>query len=132
MVLLGNMQNLPICRDDWKGAEQKGFDLAFVRSSRPAFSDAFVWNDLEAGTKDLGERFRRLKAMGELEYPTIIMAGFSAGERMALHTVMTGLVKTDDMVLMGPWLPEMDKWSDGMIEWKERMPGAHTSCGDGG
>ena len=130
IVLHGNMQSLPICQEDWRGAEWQGFDLAFVRSSQLTFSDAFVWTDLEVGARDLGEQLRVLKDRGELDDRKVIMAGFSAGARMALHAVMTGMVKADGMVLVGPWLPEMDKWSDAIQKLGDRMPGAHIICGD--
>lgn len=130
IVLHGNMQNLPICQEDWRGATEQGFDLAFIRSSQLAFSDAYVWNDLEAGAKGLGEQVRRLRAMGELEGRKVIMAGFSSGARMALHAVMTGAIKADGMVLVGPWLPEIDEWSDTIQKLGERMPGAYICCGD--
>ena len=130
IVLHGNMQNLPICQEDWRGAEWQGFDLAFVRSSQLTFSDAFVWTDLEVGARDLGEQLRVLKDRGELDDRKVIMAGFSAGARMALHAVMTGMVKADGMVLVGPWLPEMDKWSAAIKKMGDHMPGAHIICGD--
>ncbi len=130
IVLHGNMQNLPICQEDWLGAEEQGFDLAFVRSSQLAFSDAFVWNDLEAGARDLDHQLDRLRSEGELDDRTVIMAGFSAGARMALRAVMTGMVKADGMVLVGPWLPEMGEWASDVQRLGDRMPGAYIVCGD--
>lgn len=130
IVLHGNMQNLPICQEDWRGAEEQGFDLAFIRSSQLAFSDAYVWNDLEAGARDLGQQLRRLRDRGELDDRTIIMAGFSAGARLALRAAMTGLIEADGMVLVGPWLPEIDAWTSDIQRLGGRMPGAYIICGD--
>jgi predicted esterase len=129
IVLHGNMQNLPICQEDWLGAEGQGFDLAFVRSSQLAFSGAYVWNDLGIGARDLKHQLGRLREMGELDDRKVIIAGFSAGARMALHAVLTGLVKADGMVLVGPWLPEMGEWTTDVQRLGARMPGAYIVCG---
>jgi acetyl esterase/lipase len=49
---------------------------------------------------------------------------------MALHAVMTGMVAAEAMVLVGPWLPEMDQWSAAILALGDRMPGAYIVCGE--
>lgn len=130
IVLHGNAQNVPICQEDWRGVLEEGFDLAFVRSSQLTFSDAYVWNDLEKGARDLGEKLDALRAMGELDGRPLIMAGFSAGARMVLRAVIDAMIDADALVLIGPWLPEIDEWSGTIRSMGERMPGTCIICGD--
>ena len=127
VVLHGNMQNIPIAREDWRGAD---LDLAFIQSSQITFSDAYVWNDLDQGVEDMCSRWKELGSSGEMDGRKVVIAGFSAGARMALHLVLNGLVKVDAMILVGPWLPEMEEWGHLIREAGERMPGAHIVIGD--
>jgi len=130
IVLHGNGQNIPICQEDWRGVPEEGFDLAFVRSSQLTFSDAYVWNDLKEGARDLEEQLDVLRAEGELDGRPVIMAGFSAGARMVIKAVIDGMVDADALVLIGPWLPELHEWSDTIRSMGERMPGTCIFCGD--
>jgi predicted esterase len=127
IVLHGNMQNIPIAREDWRGAD---LDLAFIQSSQLTFSDAYVWNDLDQGVEDVRSRWKELESSGEMDGRQVIIAGFSAGARMALHLVLNGLVNVDAMILAGPWLPEIEEWSPLIREAGDRMPGTHIVIGD--
>jgi predicted esterase len=127
IVLHGNMQNILIAREDWRGADP---DLVFIQSSQIAFSDAYVWKDLDRGVEDVRSRWKELWSSGEMDGREVIIAGFSAGARMVLHLVLNGLVNVDAMVLVGPWLPEMEKWGPLIREAGDRMPGAHIVIGD--
>ncbi|MBI0583977.1 MAG: hypothetical protein ISF22_07095 [Methanomassiliicoccus sp.] len=129
IVLHGNAQNAHIAQEDW-GAGEHELDMAFVRSSQIIFSDAYVWTDLDRGTADLKEQVGKLRGSGELEGREVIIAGFSAGARLALHAVLNDHVRADGMVLVGPWLPEIDDWLDPILRAKDRVRGARIICGD--
>ncbi len=110
IMLHGNMQNAAIAQEDWSAATDAGFDMAFVQSSQVSFYEAFVWDDLETGVKDLNAAYGALKAQGELEGREVILAGFSAGARLALHVVLNDLIDVKGAILVGPWLPEIEDW----------------------
>lgn len=110
IMLHGNMQNAAIAQEDWSAATEAGYDMAFVQSSQISFYEAFVWDDIEAGVKDLKAAYGSLKAKGELEDRDVILAGFSAGARLALYALLNDIVDVKGSILVGPWLPEIEEW----------------------
>jgi pimeloyl-ACP methyl ester carboxylesterase len=110
LMLHGNMQNAAIAQEDWSAALEAGYEVAFVQSSQIAFYEAFVWDDIDTGVKDLKAAYGSLRAQGELEGREVVLAGFSAGARLALYALLNGLVDVKGAILVGPWLPEVEDW----------------------
>lgn len=139
IMLHGNGQNAAVAGEDWRAATEAGYDMAFVQSSQFLSDDAYVWNNIEKGAKDLKEAFDKLSKQGELNGRDVIMAGFSAGARLALHALLIGLVDVKGLILVGPWLPEIDEWMPRILDLRgkgifiligdkdsECLPGAKT------
>jgi predicted esterase len=128
IVLHGNMQNTAIAQEDWLGAERE-YDLVFLQSTQLSFSDAYEWDDLDKSLADLGDYLEELRGKGHLDRREVILAGFSAGARVALWAVFNGLIKPQAMVLVGPWLPEISEWSDRVITLGGNLPVTCIVCG---
>jgi predicted esterase len=130
VVLHGNMQNASIAREDWSSMMGTGYDLAFVQSSQVTFSGGYVWNDLETGKRDLLAQWQALRSRGTLDGREAIIAGFSAGSRLSLFSVLNDLIKVRGMVLVGPWLPELQEWKGRIPELRSKVAWTYAMCGE--
>lgn len=116
VMLHGNGQNAAVAGEDWSAATAAGYDIALVQSSQMSQDDSYVWNDIERGAADLKDAFDELKVQGELEGREVIIAGFSAGGRLALHALLNQIVDVKGAILVGPWLPEIEEWMPRILD----------------
>lgn len=116
IMLHGNGQNAAIAGEDWSAATEAGYDIAFVQSSQISSDDSYVWNDIVKGAEDLKTAYERLRDQGEFGGREVIMAGFSAGARLALHALLNDLVDAKGAILVGPWLPEIEEWMPRILD----------------
>ncbi len=110
VALHGNQENARLAEPYWSVCLNHGYSLALPQSDQIEFSDAYCWDDLEKSTAALKKHCEKLF----LEYPeskeNLVLAGFSAGARTVLGATLSGEVKAKALILVGPWLPEVDEW----------------------
>ncbi len=130
LALHGNQENARIAEAYWSVCLKHGYSLALPQSDQIEFSDAYCWDDLAKSTDALQKNCESLF----LKYPkangNLILGGFSAGARTALNALLNGVVKAKALILVGPWLPEIDAWSsllDGLIEQAIKI---YIYCGE--
>ncbi len=76
----------------WVGAVDTGVSLVYVRSSQPDTSDRtrFYWVDAEHTSRDIDQAIGTARERLEIDPRTILLAGFSAGGRLALELAFRG------------------------------------------
>lgn len=52
------------------------------------------------------------------------------GARAALYAVLSGAVTPKGLILVAPWLPELEEWSEEFSALKEKGVRVYICCGD--
>jgi predicted esterase len=112
MALHGNGDNASLAEVYWLPCINQGFDLALPQSSQITSWDAFTWADLEIGLAELAKHADSVQGALDCNQSEMILAGFSGGARLALHSVLKGRVAPRGLILVAPWLPELDDWAE--------------------
>jgi predicted esterase len=60
----------------------------------------------------------------------LVMSGFSAGGRVALHMLLKDAVKAKGIILVGPWLPDLISLEPLIPKLREAKVRAYLVCGD--
>ncbi|MBW8012771.1 MAG: hypothetical protein FVQ83_16255 [Chloroflexi bacterium] len=60
MALHGNTQNSPNSATFWESAVEQGWLTVLPQSSQVFFTDAYVWDDLDLGAKEIKEHYAEL------------------------------------------------------------------------
>ncbi len=110
--LHGDQENMDIAEFDWKSVTELNARLALMQSAEIEFSDGFVWEDYNsaaAALKHFVEAF-------ENNYSKLIFGGFSAGSQVALWSILSMEIKPEKLILVAPWLPNLDEWID-QVDW---------------
>ncbi|HVO78189.1 MAG TPA: hypothetical protein VMS79_04905 [Methanomassiliicoccales archaeon] len=115
IALHGNGENFEIAEGAWTSALGCGFDVALVQSSQITFTEGYEWSDLDRGIKDLRQQIRLLKRTYDLDRSSVV-CGFSAGARIALASMLRKEIVPRKLVLVGPWLPDLDFWTDNIVD----------------
>lgn len=111
VALHGDQESNAISEPYWRPAADAGSIVALVQSSVESFSDAFVWNDSDKGAAELERHLSSLRERFGVPPERTVLAGFSAGCNVILRAVLDGKVKAGALLLVAPWLPELDEWA---------------------
>ncbi|NOY07560.1 MAG: alpha/beta hydrolase [Spirochaetes bacterium] len=123
MALHGNEENISITEQYYRKVIDRGYNLLLPQSSQIGFSNAYFWTDLEKGSKELAEHGKTIT--GEL-----ILSGFSAGARISLFSVLKDLIDVKGLIIISPWLPELEDWAPLFKKLKEKNVKVYIICGD--
>lgn len=129
-ALHGNQQNIEITKEHWNSAVALGYTLALPQSSSIEFFDAFVWNDSAKGAEELQQHYRFIQDHNSIDESQIIVGGFSAGSRTSLYAALEGLIPARGLILVGPWLPEIEAWEEKLNNLKAQGMKVYIICGD--
>ncbi|MGA9288383.1 MAG: alpha/beta hydrolase [Anaerobacillus sp.] len=130
VALHGDQENAEMTSRSWQRASTKGYTLAFPQSSQIQFSDAYEWEDVDKGVEELAHHVQNLKEQKNLLGNDMILAGFSAGCRVALKALIDNRVSIDGFIFVAPWLPEIEEWSPLLAPLKENGLKGYIMCGD--
>lgn len=130
IALHGNQENNEISKLYWNKVLNQKRIIALIQSSEIEFSDAYIWNDLSRGQRII-ENFeesilKKLRANEE----EIIFTGFSAGARQVLHYALFTNKVTKGLILIAPWLPELQEWEAKIEVLKNKKITVYIVCGD--
>lgn len=129
LALHGDQQNARITAPYWQAAKEKGFGLALAQSTELQVSDGYTWDDEEEAARQLAAHWQTLRDQG-VEVERSILGGFSSGGRAALYAVLSGAVTPKGLILVAPWLPELEEWSAQLSALKEAGTHVYICCGD--
>jgi len=125
MALHGNGDSAALIEDYWLPCMRQGYSLAFPQSSQITFWEGYTWADLDKGRSELS-----VQNGIAVEPADMVVAGFSGGARLALLATMKGDVTPGGLILVAPWLPELDKWGEEIRYIGEKKIGFWILCGD--
>ncbi|MBK5448135.1 alpha/beta hydrolase [Bacillus sp. TH22] len=128
ITLHGDQENIQIIEPYWNSVMEQGFMLALPQSSQIQFSDGYVWDNIERGREELKGHYNKIKVNKPFE--NIIIGGFSAGARVALHFMLQGEIEVNGFIFVAPWLPEMEEWEEMIGILHDKSIKGYIICGD--
>ncbi|MFD6510672.1 alpha/beta hydrolase [Bacillus sp. NPDC060175] len=128
ITLHGDQENIQIIEPYWNSVMEQGFMLALPQSSQIQFSDGYVWDSIERGREELKEHYNKIKV--NKTFGNIIIGGFSAGARVALHSMLQGEIEVNGFIFVAPWLPEMEEWEEMIGILHDKSIKGYIICGD--
>jgi len=129
ITLHGNQENIKIVEDYWKAVLNQDIILALSQSSQIEFHEAYVWDDVEVGVRELKHHFNNIISNYNVDLDNIILGGFSAGARVILEAVNKDIIKPKGIVLMAPWLPDIKQNQKLFKKLKEIDTKVYIICG---
>ncbi|QWG33209.1 alpha/beta hydrolase [Bacillus mycoides] len=128
ITLHGDEENIQIIEPYWNSVMEQGFMLALPQSSQIQFSDGYVWDNIERGREELKGHYNKIILNNTFE--NIIIGGFSAGARVALHSMLQGEIEVNGFIFVAPWLPEMEEWEEMIGILHDKSIKGYIICGD--
>lgn len=128
ITMHGDQENIQIVEPYWKSALEQDYMLALPQSSQIQFSDGYVWDDIERGREELKGLYD--KVMVSNTFKNSIIGGFSAGARVALHSMLQGEIEVNGFVFMAPWLPKIEEWEELLGILHDKGTKGYIICGD--
>ncbi|EJV87943.1 alpha/beta hydrolase [Bacillus mycoides] len=128
ITLHGDQENIQIIEPYWNSVMEQGFILALPQSSQIQFSDGYVWDNIERGREELKGHYNKIKV--NKTFGNIIIGGFSAGARVALHSMLQGEIEVNGFIFVAPWLPEMEEWEEMIGILHDKSIKGYIICGD--
>lgn len=130
IALHGNQESISITENYWAPCAKNNNILALPQSSDIEFSDAYCWNNVKKGSKELMEHYKKLLEDYSIDPKNVIIGGFSAGARVALYSVLNGIIQVSGLIFVGPWLPEIQEWEELLDQLKIKGVKCYIICGD--
>jgi predicted esterase len=130
VALHGNQLNIATTRTNWSGNSLADCLLAFPQSSHAVCSDAYSWVDPAVGMEEVMSHLEDVISKNLSDRDRVIMGGFSAGGRVALHTVLKGRVRIKGVILLGPWLPDLESLEPLIPSLRKAGVKFYLICGD--
>ena len=128
ITLHGDQENIQIIEPYWNSVMEQGFMLALPQSSQIQFSDGYVWDNIERGREELKGHYNKIILNNT--FGNIIIGGFSAGARVALHSMLQGEIEVNGFIFVAPWLPEMEEWEEMIGILHDKSIKGYIICGD--
>ncbi|RBP20255.1 MULTISPECIES: alpha/beta hydrolase [Bacillus] len=128
ITLHGDQENIQIIEPYWNSVMEQGFMLALPQSSQIQFSDGYVWDNIERRREELKGHYNKIKV--NKTFGNIIIGGFSAGARVALHSMLQGEIEVNGFIFVAPWLPEMEEWEEMIGILHDKSIKGYIICGD--
>ena len=130
MILHGNQENIDITYKYWNNIPTKNYLLALPQSSMIEFSDAYSWEDIAKGTKEVNNHFDYIINNYQISKNDIILGGFSAGARIILELIEENNIKPKGLILMAPWIPDIKEKTNVINILKENKTKVYLLVGD--
>ena len=130
IALHGDQENIEITEDYWISCIDKNYLLALPQSSQIQFSEGYEWKDIEKGSRELKEHYENILEKHNIDLDNIIIGGFSAGGRVALYSILKGIIPVKGFILVAPWLPEINEWAPLLDKIREKGIKGYVLCGD--
>lgn len=130
VALHGNQLNIATTRLEWCGRSLADCLLAFPQSSHAVCSDAYSWADPTVGMEEVIGHMEEVFRGNISDRGRVMVGGFSAGGRVALHALLKGNVAMQGIILVGPWLPDLESLEPLMPSLRGSGVRFYLICGD--
>jgi hypothetical protein len=130
IALHGNQLNIPTTRLNWCGEALSDCLVILPQSSHAVCTGAYSWVDPEIGSYEVASHLDEIKMKNTIDKDRLMVGGFSAGGRVALHMLLKGMVKAKGIILLGPWLPDLVSLEPLIPRLRDAMVRVYLICGD--
>lgn len=130
IALHGNQENINRTKENWHTVTSKGYVLGLPLSSQIEFSGGYSWDDTNKGVSELREHIEHMSKDFSVDEDPLILGGFSAGARVALHAILEENIPVKGYIFVGPWLPDIDELAGDLALLAERGIKGYIICGD--
>jgi predicted esterase len=107
LALHGGGANVESHVSHWLAAVEHGWLVALPQSSQVYAPGTFTWNDWEWAQQEVGARYAALCNEHSIDPNRVVVSGFSQGGGLALWLVLSGAIKAQGLLLVGPFLDEV-------------------------
>lgn len=86
----------------WEMARDLGWLTVLAQSSQAGSLDAYVWDDVELGHREIREHFMTLQEEYSLDVGRIVLGGFSQGSGIAILAALRGDIPATAFIAVAP------------------------------
>jgi len=90
----------------WEVARRRGWLVVSPQSTQPLFPGAYCWDNTAQGVADVLYSYEQVSQEYEIDPERLLIAGFSQGSGLALHTALTGTIPAHGFIGVASW------WAD--------------------
>jgi predicted esterase len=111
--LHGNSGNAEETAHHWQSAVGLGWYTVLLQSSQVSGLDAYVWDDLELGAREIKAHVQELSAATALEPGRTVVGGFSKGGEMAIWLALNEVIPLAGFIAVnpgGPYIRDISKF----------------------
>jgi dienelactone hydrolase len=109
LTLHGNSSQAEVAAEYWDAATSLGWLVALPGSSQVMGPDAYGWNDWEWARDEIQNHAVALKEEYSIDEERAVLGGFSMGGGLAVWLALTGAIKARGFILVGAYVPDMDR-----------------------
>ncbi len=112
LSLHGNTGNAEESAQYWQSAVALGWYTVLLQSSQIFGPDAYVWDDLELGAREIKAHYQNLIASTTLEPGLTVVGGFSKGGEMAIWLALNEIIPLAGFIAVnpgGPYIEDVSK-----------------------
>lgn len=113
LALHGNTQNAKNSAEFWESAVEESWLTVLLQSSQIAGQDAYVWDDLELGGKEIKDHYDHLRKAYSIDTKKVVIGGFSKGGEMAIWQTLMNIIPLSGFIAVnpgGPFVADIQKW----------------------
>ncbi len=108
LALHGGSSEVESFARHWSEAVSHGWLVALPQSSQQYAPGVFTWNDWDWALQEVQERYTALCSSYSIDPQRVVLAGFSQGGGLAAWLALSGLIQVRGLVLVGPFLPDVE------------------------
>src|SRR5687768_6338366 len=84
-------------------ARRKGWIVLSAQSTQPLFLGSYGWDDPEQGLADVCSYYEQVSQKYQIDPGRLLIAGFSQGGGMAIHSALTGKIDVRGFIAVACW-----------------------------
>ncbi len=105
--LHGNNSNADEFAVHWSSLVEKGWLVALPQSSQLCARNQYVWNDFSRIDREIPMHYANLQRDHLLDPNKVLVAGFSKGGHVAIHSILRGYVPARGFIGLAPFLGDL-------------------------
>jgi poly(3-hydroxybutyrate) depolymerase len=130
IAMHGNQLNIHATRLNWCGNALSDCIVALPQSSHGVCTGAYSWVDPAVGSVEVRSHLEEIFLSNVADRGRLIMGGFSAGARVAVHMLFKDRVKARGVILVSPWLPDLEALEQTICDLRSAEVKVYLICGD--